>query len=872
MKIRAVRLREVGCFSQPVEVNGFTGALDVLAGSNELGKSTLLKALRYLFTYGHTTQAKDIEALRPYAGGSPLIEVDFEIERQVWRLRKQYLSERQAMLTDVGTGNVVARGEDAHRRALELIGGDQQLGLLWVRQGGALQHTVPSDAARERLSQVIEREIQSAAGGQEARIVRAQAEQQRRLLVTEKTAKPTGDYKKALIERDTAAQALDAARSVARQSAERIDQMQTLKKRFIELSDPAAVESRREAIDTLTRSREDALAARQRLRLADTEVKACESRKLQAAQAHGLFAQQLAQVAELEAEVSSSADAERTASTSLEELARTLTVARGRRDDLRAQLEAEQVKLKRCEAAGRQREAARRIEQIQQLLTQVRTAAERAGEIEAQLAEETVTDRLVKAAENEARAVAALEARIAAQLPKVLIAYSAGGSGRIKAGGRSLADGETLTPSRPVVIEIEGVGTITVDPALTESAEHDQADLDAHREELTAKLAVAGVDDIEALRQRLDARRALERELQQAMDSIAAKAPMGIDALAEEEHRLSHLVEAQPELEDLPNPREIESAIADLTAAYRKAEREMEAVSLQHAEIGKALAGAIARRQSVETQLTALVSVLPPIDERPQRLEGLATQSSTAADAFASALQARDVWAEKALDDQRLRDLEIRLSAEVRAERASKEEMDAIKLDLALTAQHLERDVQDGVESQVVIREQAFAQWQARVDQCERDLAAINVLLSVMDKVEAQSRMRYLSPVMKRFETYARLVFPDAAISMKGDLSIEALERGATPERLNALSDGTQEQIAVLARLAFAQLLADAGRPSPLILDDALVYSDDVRLEALFTALQMASLAHQVIVLTCRGRSFEDLGGAKLALTPWRVD
>jgi uncharacterized protein YhaN len=219
-----------------------------------------------------------------------------------------------------------------------------------------------------------------------------------------------------------------------------------------------------------------------------------------------------------------------------------------------------------------------------------------------------------------------------------------------------------------------------------------------------------------------------------------------------------------------------------------------------------------------------------------------------------------------------LRDLEIRLSAEVRAERASKEEMDVIKLDLALIAQHLERDVQDGVESQVVIREQSFAQWQARVDQCERDLAAINVLLSVMDKVEAQSRMRYLSPVMKRFETYARLVFPDAAISMKGDLSIEALERGATPERLNALSDGTQEQIAVLARLAFAQLLADAGRPSPLILDDALVYSDDVRLEALFTALQMASLAHQVIVLTCRGRSFEGLRGAKLALTPWRVD
>lgn len=871
MKIRAVRLREVGCFSQPVEVNGFTGALDVLAGPNELGKSTLLKALRYLFTYGHTTQAKDIEGLRPYAGGSPLIEVDFEVGHHVWRLRKQYLNDRQALLTDVGTGNVVARGEDAHKRALELIGGDQQLGLLWVKQGGSLQHTVPSDAARERLSQVIEREIQSAAGGQEARVVRAQVEQQRRALVTEKTAKPTGDYKKAIVERDTAAQALEAARAVARQSAERIDRMQALKQRFAQLNDPATIASQREAIETLTRSRDDALAARQRLRLADTEAKACESRRSQAGQAHDLFTQQLAQLRELAAEVSNCADAERAAAVSLDSLGQRLAEVRSRRDDLRAKLEAQQSTLKRREAADRQRAAARRLEQVNQLLAQVRSLVERIDQIEAQLAEDPVTDRLFKAADNEARAVAQLEARIAAQLPKVHIAYSAGGAGRIKVAGHSLADGQTLSPSRPVVIEIEGIGTITVDPALSESAEHDQSDLDAHRAELTAKLAVAGVDDIEMLRHRLEARRSLERELQQAKDGIATRAPMGIDALVAEERRLLELVETQPVPEDLPDPREIETAISELTAQHRTTEQELEAATLGHANTGKVLAGAIARRQSMEAQSAALAGVLPPEADRPRRLEELAAQLSIAEDAVATALRTRDAWAEKALDEPQMRDLEMRLAEAVRAERASKEEINAIERDMAVVARDLERDWQDGVESRVLVLEQGFTQWRNRVDQFERDLAALNVLLGVLDQGEAQSRARYLSPVMKRFETYAGLVFPGAAISMKADLSIESFERGSALERLNALSDGTQEQIAVLARLAFAQLLADAGQPGPLILDDALVYSDDVRLEALFSALQTASLAHQVVVLTCRARSFERLGGSRLTLTPWRV-
>ncbi len=153
-EIRAVRVRELGCFAEPVALEGLSGGLDVLAGPNEFGKSTLLRALQALFTLRHTAQSRAVERLKPYGGGAPLIEADFEAGGRLWRLRKQFVSERQALLTDLTTNKVVARGEEAHRRALELIGGGDSgehcLGLLVAGAGQRL--ALPGSAEVERTS------------------------------------------------------------------------------------------------------------------------------------------------------------------------------------------------------------------------------------------------------------------------------------------------------------------------------------------------------------------------------------------------------------------------------------------------------------------------------------------------------------------------------------------------------------------------------------------------------------------------------------------------------------------------------------------------------------------------------------------------
>ena len=82
----------------------------------------------------------------------------------------------------------------------------------------------------------------------------------------------------------------------------------------------------------------------------------------------------------------------------------------------------------------------------------------------------------------------------------------------------------------------------------------------------------------------------------------------------------------------------------------------------------------------------------------------------------------------------------------------------------------------------------------------------------------------------------------------------------------DVLSGGTQEQIALLVRLAFARLLARAGRPAPVILDDAIVYTDDARIERIFDALTHQANDLQILVFSCRQKAFRDLGGQTLSI------
>ena len=136
-----------------------------------------------------------------------------------------------------------------------------------------------------------------------------------------------------------------------------------------------------------------------------------------------------------------------------------------------------------------------------------------------------------------------------------------------------------------------------------------------------------------------------------------------------------------------------------------------------------------------------------------------------------------------------------------------------------------------------------------RRDRFERELKVLDLLADTLSEAESEARERYLAPVINRVQPYLQMLFPNAEISMDENLGITGMSRHAGyEESFDHLSMGTQEQIAV-------------------ILDDALVFSDDQRMRLMFDILSHAARRVQILVFTCREQLFEGLGAHQLQLT-----
>src|SRR5690606_9796854 len=170
-------------------------------------------------------------------------------------------------------------------------------------------------------------------------------------------------------------------------------------------------------------------------------------------------------------------------------------------------------------------------------------------------------------------------------------------------------------------LEIDGIGTIAIDPNVSDSIEEDQADLEAHRSVLAELLAGMGVADLATARQRLEERQRLERDLAQAEDRIATRAPEGLARLTDEIERLTELSEAgDDDGAELPESPVIETEIERLRGALRESEDAANQLSQEHAKLREDLARCRAESRSREDRLSKLAAQLPPVDERPARL------------------------------------------------------------------------------------------------------------------------------------------------------------------------------------------------------------------------------------------------------------
>jgi uncharacterized protein YhaN len=99
-------------------------------------------------------------------------------------------------------------------------------------------------------------------------------------------------------------------------------------------------------------------------------------------------------------------------------------------------------------------------------------------------------------------------------------------------------------------------------------------------------------------------------------------------------------------------------------------------------------------------------------------------------------------------------------------------------------------------------------------------------------------------------------------VELAEDLSVVSREIDGLPVPFESLSKGAQEQLGIITRLAVAMVVGKDGSGVPVIVDDALGYTDPQRLLAMGAILDRAGRDCQVIVLTCQPERYAAVGSA----------
>src|SRR5690606_24999006 len=141
--------------------------------ANEFGKSTSFEAVHALFFQPHSGTPGDVQKLRPYSGGNPLVEADITTGEGSFRITKQYYGGRSARVLDLGSGRLVAQADEAENFISSLIRGGSSgpAGLLWVRQGitGIEKRSRTEEEGekqvRQSLLESVQGEVEAVTGG-----------------------------------------------------------------------------------------------------------------------------------------------------------------------------------------------------------------------------------------------------------------------------------------------------------------------------------------------------------------------------------------------------------------------------------------------------------------------------------------------------------------------------------------------------------------------------------------------------------------------------------------------------------------------------------------------------------------------------------
>lgn len=139
---------------------------------------------------------------------------------------------------------------------------------------------------------------------------------------------------------------------------------------------------------------------------------------------------------------------------------------------------------------------------------------------------------------------------------------------------------------------------------------------------------------------------------------------------------------------------------------------------------------------------------------------------------------------------------------------------------------------------------------------------AAKCLFDTMCEERDKASRAYVAPLKDKIERLGRLVFdPSFQVTIDDDLKITSRTVSGVTVPFDYLSGGTREQLSLMYRLSCSMIVAKDGG-TPVILDDALGYTDPERLKLMGAVLAVAARECQIVIFTCVPERYAFIGEA----------
>lgn len=860
--VKGVRHREIRFPAQGVIV---------VEGPNEIGKTSMIEALDLLLEEKDSSRKRQVLAMRPVGRDVPtLIEAELSCGPYRFVYRKQWFRQPATELVVQEPRVEHFTGVEAHERVLAILAETADLPL-W--KALRLLQATPLSQAELGGSSALSKALDAAAGRAREETtddssgaqLMALVEAERARYLTPGRGQPTGDYRLAL-EAQTAAE-------TRMQAAERA------------VEDVAADVKRHEQLV------EEHDSARHRVEQAQLDLDRLdeEDRAVRVAQeAREQLGRDLAE-ARRELALAQERHAERLRLT--EELAgRLADEDRYGHDvqELRARLGRQE---ERCAEAARHaadasqqirhweecRHRAERVQEHQRRTTELDALRRRIADLEEAVSahqeaaqarsRHRVDDEILADLERKATAVELATARHTQDAATFTI-VGVGPESRLVLDGAEhlLQSGQEHTGQVGVPVEIQLPGQLTVLLRPGAGASQSNAQLEDARTALQLALDDAGVADLEQARASARERRRLDdlcRQMLARRQALAGDQDLERlygDLQAAEAAMIAEYGDCGEAPEEQPDLAAARDGLAAARTAADQAAAEVEtlrrAMEKDRLELARAESLAEVSRREQEQVRNRLETSRQSVPDQllAQETARAAAHLSTVEEQYGEVLARLE-----SLDEEGTR---ARLETGRREIAAAEERRQALRDELLSVEARLHQSGRQGRYDELESARSELEEATRQADVLTRRADAVRLLHTTLQAHRSRAKQQYVEPFAAALRKLGEVVHgPGFDVEVDESLTITARIVDGQRIDFEALSTGAKEQMALLTRLAAATLV-DPQDGVPVLVDDALGYTDPGRLRRMAEVFTHVSEQAQVILLTCTPSRYDGIAGA----------